>query len=122
MTSLLGAQTMKAGFADREIRPEPGMEVPGGYGKAFGKEIHDPPKVRAAVFDDGKKRVALVGIDALLIRRDTALAARKLATERCGIPSDCILLGASHSHTSGPTGMIAPGDFEFASDFVKDLA
>src|SRR5262245_45842268 len=50
----------RAGFADREVRPDPGMEVPGGYGKAFGKEIHDPPKVRAAVFDDGNKRVALV--------------------------------------------------------------
>lgn len=116
------AQVLKAGFADREIVPDPGMEVPGGYGKAFAKEVHDPPKVRAAVFDDGRKRIALVGVDALLLRRDTVLAARKLATEKCGIPGECIMLGASHSHTSGPTGMIAPGDFDHATDFVKDLA
>jgi neutral ceramidase len=112
----------RAGFADREVRPDLGMEVPGGYGKAYGKEIHDPPKVRAAVFDDGKKRVAIVGLDALAIRRQTAVAARKLITERTGIPGDCILLGASHSHTSGPTAMILPGEYDHASPFVQELA
>lgn len=112
----------RAGFADREVRPDPGMEVPGGYGKAYGKEIHDPPKVRAAVFDDGKKRVAIVGLDALAIRRETAVAARKLVTERTGIPGDFVLLGASHSHTSGPTAMILPGEFDHASPFVQELA
>ena len=53
------------------------MEQPGGYGKAYHRTFHDPCKVRAAVFDDGKKRVALVGLDALFIRRPTVLAVRK---------------------------------------------
>lgn len=112
----------KAGFADREVLPDPGMEYPGGYGKSFGKVINDPPKVRAAVFDDGKKRVAIVGIDALVIRRETTLAARKLVQERTGLPAECVLLGASHSHTSGPTGMVLPGEFDHASPHVQDLA
>jgi neutral ceramidase len=121
LTTLASAQ-FKAGFADREVPPDSGMEVPGGYGKAYGKVIHDPPKVRAAVFDDGKKRVAIVGLDALAIRRDTALQARKLITDKTGIPGDCIALNASHSHTSGPTCMILPGEYDHASDHVKDLA
>jgi hypothetical protein len=111
-----------AGFADREVRPDPGMEVPGGYGKAFAKEIHDPPKVRAAVFSDGKKRIALVGLDALAIRRETTLVARKLIAERTGIPAECVVLGASHSHTSGPTAMVLPGEYDHASPFVQELA
>ena len=112
----------KAGFADREVVPDAGMEVPGGYGKAFAKVVHDPPKVRAAVFDDGKKRVAVVGIDALIIRRETTLAARKLVQEKTGIPPECVLLGASHSHTSGPVGMVMPGEFDHASAHVQELA
>lgn len=112
----------KAGFADREVLPDLGMEVPGGYGKAFGKIIHDPPKVRAAVFDDGKKRVAVVGIDALALRRETVIAARKLVQEKTGLPANCVLLGASHSHTSGPTAMVLPGEFDHASPHVQDLA
>jgi len=112
----------KAGFAERDITPEVGMEVPGGYGKSFSKRIHDPCKVRAAVFDDGKQRVALVGVDALIIPRAVVLAARAKIKERCGIPGDAVLVGASHSHSSGPIGMIQPGEYDHASDFVKDLA
>ena len=52
------------------------MEAPGGYGKAYHRSLHDPCKVRASVFDDGQNRVALVGIDALGIRRDTVLKVR----------------------------------------------
>lgn len=119
---LVARAGFKAGFAEADITPEVGMEVPGGYGKAFSKRIHDPCKVRVAVFDDGKKRVALVGIDALFIGRDVVLAAREEIAKKCGIPADCVLVGASHSHSSGPIGMILPGMFDQASDFVKDLA
>ncbi len=121
-TTFVRADGIKAGFADREVAPDIGMEVPGGYGKSYGKVIHDPPKVRAAVFDDGKRRVALVGLDSLIIRRETALEARRRIAERTGIPGDCILLGASHSHTSGPVGMVLPGEFDHASKHVQELA
>lgn len=114
--------SFKAGFAERDITPDIGMEMPGNYGKTYGRTIHDPCKVRAAVFDDGTKRVALVGIDALLIRRETVQAARRRIQERCGIPATNIMIGASHSHSSGPTGMILPGEFDHASAEVRQLA
>ncbi|WP_435011481.1 hypothetical protein P12x_002793 [Tundrisphaera lichenicola] len=112
----------KAGFAERDITPDVGMEAPGGYGKAFHGSIHDPCKVRASVFDDGRSRVAVVGIDALSIRRDTVQKVRKAVEEKTGIPAGSILIGASHSHSSGPIAMILPGEFDHASDLIRHLA
>jgi len=113
---------LRVGFAEKDITPALGMEQPGGYGKSFHRTVHDPCKVRAAVFDDGTKQVAPVGIDALIIRRPSVLAARKAIHERCGIAGEAVLIGASHSHSSGPTGMILPGEFDHASALVKSLA
>jgi hypothetical protein len=113
---------LKAGFAERDITPAIGMEVPGGYGKSFSKRIHDPCKARAAVFDDGEQRVALVGLDALIVPRSVVLEARRTIQERCGIPPENVMIGASHSHSSGPIGMVQPGEFDHASDLAKDLA
>jgi hypothetical protein len=118
----LASAGVKAGFAERDITPEIGMEVPGGYGKSYSKKIHDPCKVRACVFDDGKKRVALVGLDALGVPRNVVVEARAKIAERCGISPEAVMINASHSHSSGPLIMIQPGDFDHASDLVKDLA
>ena len=113
---------LQTGFAEKDITPEVGMEVPGGYGKAFAKRIHDPCKVRAVVFDDGQQRVALVGLDALVVPRFLVLEARKLIQERCGILPEAVMIGASHSHSSGPVGMVLPGEYDHASELAKDLA
>jgi neutral ceramidase len=112
----------EAGFSERDITPEIGMEVPGGYSKAYAKEIHDPCKVRAAVFGDGKSRVALVSIDGGFIFRPAVEKARAEIEKRCGIPGDAVLIGATHSHSSGPLGIVQPGEYDHASDFVQTLA
>lgn len=113
---------VKAGFAERDITPGIGMEQPGGYGKTYHRVFHDPCKVRAAVFDDGKQRVALVGLDTLMISRAVVLEARAQIEKALALPGDAVLIGASHSHSSGPVGMVQPGEFDGASELVKKLA
>jgi len=114
---------MKAGFAERDITPRKGMERPGGYGKAFHDgNVHDPLKVRAAVFDDGTTQVALVGFDACFIPRQLVVAARGDIETACGIAPEAVMIGASHTHAGGPTGMVQPGEFDHASGLVKKLA
>lgn len=114
--------SVKAGFTERDISPSIGMEQPGGYGKSFHKTYHDSCKVRVAVFDDGKSCMALVGIDSLVVPRQVVLEARRQVQLRCGIPETSVLLNASHSHSSGPVGMVLPGEYEGASDLVRKLA
>ena len=116
------SQGFSAGFAEMDITPEIGMEQPGGYGKAFHKTFHDPCKVRAACFDDGQHLAVLVGLDALMVPRSLVLSVRDKVHAECGIPREAILIGASHSHSSGPTGMIQPGEYDHASQLVQSLA
>jgi hypothetical protein len=116
------APAMKAGFAETDITPAIGMEQPGGYGKVFHKSFHDPCKARAAVFGDGARRVAIVGLDALVVPRPLVVEARRRIASQCGIAGEAVLINASHSHSSGPVGMVLPGEYDDAPAHVKMLA
>jgi hypothetical protein len=116
------ASAFKVGFAEGDITPELGSEAPGGYGKAYHRSLHDPCKVRAVVFDDGKNRVALVGIDALFIHQQTVGRVRKAIARKTGLGENAILLGASHSHSSGPMSGVMPGEYDDAPELIQRLA
>jgi hypothetical protein len=115
------ADVFRAGFAERDISPSVGMEQPGGYGKAYHRSFHDPCKARAVVFDDGKQRVAIVGLDALFIRRQTVQAVRAAIQEKCGIAPGAVMISASHTHSGGPIGYYLPGEFDDAAPLVRSL-
>jgi len=113
---------LKAGFEERDITPDVGMQMPGNYFPEFVKGFHERCKVRAAVFDDGSMSVALVGVDTVVVPENVVAAARKQIQSRCGISPDAVMIGAAHNHSSGPIGMVQPGQFEKAPELVRHLA
>ena len=115
---------MQVGFAATDVTPAVGKEVPGGFTKAFSATVHDPLLATAAVIGDGETRVALVGLDNLSVKRWVVQAARALIESRTGIPTDSVLVGASHTHNGGPCVGALPGDFARAFDpeFCEQLA
>jgi neutral ceramidase len=119
----LGAneQLLKIGFAERDITPDIGMEYPGNYFPTYLTAFHDPCKVRAAVFDDGKTKVVLVGTDSVMIPRSVVEAARKQIQQRCGIAPESVMIGAAHNHSGGPV-VGEPGLFDHAPELIQRLA
>jgi hypothetical protein len=116
------ASGIKAGFAERDITPGIGMERPGGYAKAFHTRFHDPCKVRAAVFEDEARKVVIVAVDALFVPRTVVSAARAEIEKLTRIPGAAVMIAATHSHSSGPVGMVQPGQFDTAPEELRRLA
>ncbi len=121
-----GSTGLRAAFVEKDITPEIGMEYPGGYGKVFHRKFHDPCKARIGVFNDGDpeqgKTVAVISLDAAFIRKPQVQAIRTRIEKATGIPAGNILVHATHSHSSGPTGMVLPGEYDHASKFIQELA
>src|ERR1051326_4613335 len=98
-----GEETVKAGFHTADITPAIGMEAPGGYLKAYIERIHDPLKVRAAVFEDADERLGFLSIDTCYFQSTRLIAEiRREALRRCGIPPDHLMLASTHTHSGGP--------------------
>lgn len=106
----------RAGFAEADITPPIGSEKPGNYFKMYSKAIHDPLKVRAAYFETAGAGALLIGLDTLMVPRSVVEAARKR------LPQVPVMIGASHTHSAGPVGMVQPGEYDHAPAEVQDLA
>src|SRR5438477_8932169 len=93
---------LQVGFGTGDITPDVGMQMPGGFFKREGKGVRDKLLAVACVIHDGTTPVALVGIDTLFITRPTVEQARRLIQKATTIPTDNVLIGASHTHSGGP--------------------
>ncbi|MFA6101274.1 MAG: hypothetical protein WCV67_02760 [Victivallaceae bacterium] len=113
---------MKAGFFETDITPPVGTERAGSYCKLYLGNIHDPLKVRAAVFDNGAQKAALVGIDACFIGFDSVKEVQDEVFKLCGITPESIIIGASHTHSGAAlTGMVGREIQDKMPEEVLDL-
>lgn len=94
------ADGLQAGAATSNITPEIGGEIIGGFVPYPSKHIHDELHARCLVLDDGKTKLALVVCDLLGIHRIVSTEARRLIQEMTGIPPECVMISATHTHSA----------------------
>ncbi len=68
----------------------------------------DPVQARALALDDGKTRIVIVLVDSCMMPRELLDKAKLQASEKTGIPTDRMLISATHTH-SAPSAMGALG-------------
>lgn len=96
-----GAAEMSAGVAVIDITPPLGYRMSGYFSERLSTGILNPLQAKAIVLRQGGESAAMVFCDIIGISADVSARARKGATEKTGIPSENILIAATHSHT-GP--------------------
>ena len=89
-----------AGAATANITPEIGLPIVGGFTPSPSKHIHDELHARCFVVDDGERRVALVVCDLLGAHRSVSDEARRLITEKTGIPKENVMISCTHTHSA----------------------
>ncbi|MAD23779.1 MAG: hypothetical protein CMO44_06345 [Verrucomicrobiales bacterium] len=76
----------------------------GGFLEATDNKVNDLLHARCLVLDDRVTRLAIVVVDSCMLPIDLCDEAKRLASEKTGIPVNCILISATHSH-SAPSAM-----------------
>ncbi|GMV80738.1 MAG: hypothetical protein AMXMBFR7_19220 [Planctomycetota bacterium] len=93
------------GYAQRDVTPPMGVAL-AGYGlqpDRTAQAVLDELYARAIVLGDGTRRVVLCSVDVIGIAGDLALGVRKRVEKETGIPPECVLISAVHSHSTPTT-------------------
>jgi hypothetical protein len=100
--------TLKLGFAKKSINPPVGVGLAGYCLKPDRtvQSILDEMFARAVVFDDGEHKAALVSADTIFFGNANAAMIRARIQSETGIPSESIMLTATHSHSAPTTAFL----------------
>jgi hypothetical protein len=103
----LGADkpVFKAGAYAIDVSPiQMPVIVNGGMSERVLDKLDDRLHARCLVLDDGKEQVAIVIVDSCMIPRELLDQAKELAAMATGIPTNHMLISATHTH-SAPSSM-----------------
>ncbi|MFH1919820.1 MAG: neutral/alkaline non-lysosomal ceramidase N-terminal domain-containing protein [Planctomycetota bacterium] len=119
------AATFRAGAAVVDITPrEFPISMLGSFSDRQATSAHDPLEVRAILLDDGRTRIAIAVCDNCVIPRELLDQAKQLANEQTGIPTERILIAATHTHTAPAVVVLSdiPVDSQYTKLLVAGIA
>ncbi len=117
--------TFRAGVSAIDITPTTFPRIiAGGFIEAQSSTITDKLHTRSLVLDDGKTQIAIVIVDTCMMTRSLIDEAKALASTQTSIPTDRMLVSATHTH-SAPAAMGCLGtrlDVDYAKFLVPKIA
>jgi hypothetical protein len=103
------APSLRAGAAAVDITPRQfPLNMPGGFSANMADRAHDPLHCRALVLDDGTTTLAMVVVDNIGVAGEALDEAKALASKRCGIAVEKMLVSSTHTH-SAPSSNVKQG-------------
>ncbi len=92
---------LRAGAAAVDISPTRfPVTISGSFLSKQANKLSDRLHARALVLDDGTTRLALVVVDTLMMSREMLDTVKAQAATRTGIPTENILIAATHTHSA----------------------
>ncbi len=88
----------RAGAATSNITPPLGISINGGMSDRTAAHIHDELHARCLALDNGQKRITVALVDSCVIPRDVFDQAKRLIHEATKLPTDHMLMAATHTH------------------------
>jgi len=109
---------IKAAVKEIDITPKLGTVKAGSLRRIIAEEVRDPLYARILLLESGGVKIGFVSLDLLSIRSEEVSRIRALA-EPLGIPSDNLMIAATHNHAGPATTNV--GDSERDDDYVEFL-
>jgi hypothetical protein len=104
LTANAAKKVFRAGAFARDITPTnfPAI-INGGFLEHRTTNVTDRLHARCLVLDDGRTRLAIAVVDSCMMPRELIDEAKELARAATGIPTDRMLISATHTHTAPAT-------------------
>lgn len=107
--AIAAAPVFRAGAAAIDITPSKlPVRIAGGFLEKTGTTITDHLHVRCVALDDGRTKIVFAIVDTCMMTQSLIDAAKQLATGPSGIPTERMMVSATHTH-SAPAAMACLG-------------
>jgi hypothetical protein len=107
--AIAAAPVFRAGAAAIDITPSKlPVRIAGGFLEKTGTTITDRLHVRCVALDDGRTKIVFAIVDTCMMTQSLIDAAKQLATGPSGIPTERMMVSATHTH-SAPAAMACLG-------------